>query len=448
MTTSVSSTRPFGSVRRLPRKGDQPGKPTGKWQVVYPCPTCGKKHPGEATFDTEARARKHLQNVHGKIERANELDMPFQCYRADAEAERAAQRAAETARKADTPFGRYSGQWLAKRAVSKPLKPRTVSDYQAMLDADILPTFEDTPVSQVTVEAVDAWWSQLIADHPDRHKRNRDTYGLLKQVMGAVVRDRQHPAVTINPCQVDPDDIAKPKPKRMQIATPEQVEAIAAEMPEQLSLFVLLAAWSGLRFGELAELRRRDVDVSEALPLLRVERAFGHRDGKHLVDTPKSDAGVRTVRLPDFLRKPLVEHLEKHTQPGVDGLLFTGPRAARGKCSCPHPGCKGGHLLNSTFHRAYDPAREAAGCKGLRVHDLRHTGATWAAQHGATMAELMRRIGHSTPQAAMIYQHAVDKRDEELAWRMSQAAKQAKKKAARKRTTKPTAERPNLRAVE
>lgn len=90
------------------------------------------------------------------------------------------------------------------------------------------------------------------------------------------------------------------------------------------------------------------------------------------------------------------------------------------------PGLHRGPPPACDVHRSYfRPARKKIGRPTLRVHDLRHTGATLAAQNGATLAELMRRIGHSTPQAAMIYQHATDERDEELARRMSRSANEA-----------------------
>ena len=51
----------------------------------------------------------------------------------------------------------------------------------------------------------------------------------------------------------------------------------------------------------------------------------------------------------------------------------------------------------------------------LHLHDLRHTGSTWSAQSGATLKELMSRIGHSSTRAAMIYQHATRERDQAIA---------------------------------
>ncbi|MGZ4565948.1 MAG: tyrosine-type recombinase/integrase [Blastococcus sp.] len=57
----------------------------------------------------------------------------------------------------------------------------------------------------------------------------------------------------------------------------------------------------------------------------------------------------------------------------------------------------------------------AIGLPPVRPHELRHTGATLAAATGATTKELMRRLGHSSPAAALLYQHAADDRDAEIA---------------------------------
>ena len=71
-------------------------------------------------------------------------------------------------------------------------------------------------------------------------------------------------------------------------------------------------------------------------------------------------------------------------------------------------------------HKVCSPARKTAGRGDLRWHDLRQTSAVLAAQTGATLAELMGRLGHSTPGAAMRYQHAAADRDAEIAKRLSQ----------------------------
>jgi integrase len=76
----------------------------------------------------------------------------------------------------------------------------------------------------------------------------------------------------------------------------------------------------------------------------------------------------------------------------------------------------------STLYKVYRPARATAGRPDLRFHDLRHTGAVLAAATGATLAELMARLGHSTAGAALRYQHAAEDRDKAIAEALSKLA--------------------------
>jgi integrase len=189
-----------------------------------------------------------------------------------------------------------------------------------------------------------------------------------------------------------------------QPASLDELEALAEATPERYRLMVLLAAWCALRKGELSELRRSDVDTTQWV--LRVRRGVGFVPGRTVVKDPKTQAGKRDVAIPEHLVPMVREHLLRHAQQGGQGLMF--------------PSARGEHLRTSAIGRWYYPAREAAGRPDLRFHDLRHTGAVLAAQSGATLAELMHRLGHTTPAAAMRYQHAAAERDREIAQRMSQ----------------------------
>lgn len=64
---------------------------------------------------------------------------------------------------------------------------------------------------------------------------------------------------------------------------------------------------------------------------------------------------------------------------------------------------------------AWGRARRAVGVPHLHFHDLRHTGNTLAAATGASTKELMARMGHASPRAALIYQHALRDRDHAIA---------------------------------
>ena len=92
-------------------------------------------------------------------------------------------------------------------------------------------------------------------------------------------------------------------------------------------------------------------------------------------------------------------------------------------------GPKGGRLRRSTFRRTWTKARAAVGLPDLHFHDLRHTGNTMAAGQGASLRELMERMGHSSARAALIYQHATEERDEAIAAGMGKLLRQARRKA-------------------
>jgi integrase len=115
------------------------------------------------------------------------------------------------------------------------------------------------------------------------------------------------------------------------------------------------------------------------------------------------------VAFPPHLGEAIKDHLKNHAQWGRDGLLF--------------PTTHGEQYRAPTLHQAYfRKAREAAGRPDLRFHDLRHTGATLAAASGATLAELMQRLGHTTVSAALAYQHAAQGSDKRIADKLSQIA--------------------------
>ncbi len=114
------------------------------------------------------------------------------------------------------------------------------------------------------------------------------------------------------------------------------------------------------------------------------------------------------MNIPPHLMPAVEDHLRDHVAASRDALLF--------------PAAAGGHMAPSSLYAVYYPAREAAGRPDLRFHDLRHTGAVLAAATGATLAELMARLGHSTVEAALRYQHAAADRDKVIAAALSDLA--------------------------
>jgi len=175
-------------------------------------------------------------------------------------------------------------------------------------------------------------------------------------------------------------------------------------VPEKYRLMVMFASWCALRFGELVELRHKDIDLKNGV--IHVRRGAVRAGGEVIIGTPKSEAGIRDVAIPPHLMPMVKEHLGRTVTGGKEGLLFP---AADGVST----------MAPATLYRVFYRARDVAGRPDLRWHDLRHTGAVLAAQTGASLAELMGRLGHSTPQAAMRYQHAAKGRDAQIAMALS-----------------------------
>jgi len=213
--------------------------------------------------------------------------------------------------------------------------------------------------------------------------------------------------ISANPCHIRGAGNSKRVHKVTTLSLAE-LSTLVASMPERYQPMTLLAAWCGLRFGELTELRRKDIDLTNGV--IHVRRAVTRVAGEFIVGTPKSDAGVRDVSIPPHLLPILRMHLSTSITGGREGLLF------------PAAGDPTRHLAPASLYRVFYPARQAAGRPNLRWHDLRHTGAVLAASTGASLAELMARLGHSTPQAALKYQHASKGRDAEIAALLSKLA--------------------------
>ncbi len=186
---------------------------------------------------------------------------------------------------------------------------------------------------------------------------------------------------------------------------------ITQAMPDKLRLAVQLGAWCALRYGEVFELRRKDLDLEAGV--VHVRRAVVWTRGLVTTDRPKTSAGIRDVTIPPHVMPMVTHHLERYVARSQDALLF--------------PDGEGHNRRPSTFARPWHAARAAAGRDDLKFHHLRHTGAVLAAQSGATLADLMGRLGHTTPAMAMIYQHTAADRDRLIADRLSQIAVGAEK---------------------
>ncbi|MGQ0826303.1 MAG: tyrosine-type recombinase/integrase [Actinomycetota bacterium] len=342
--------------------------PSGRWQARY-WDAAGNVVGAPTTFATKGDAQRWLSAAETDMHRGDWHDP----------------------RLGDVPFHEWADRWLAVKTPN--LQPSTVDLYRYLLRRHVVPRFGAMAVGRVTAAEVQRWLGDL---HSSELSPNTvaKAYRVLRGVMDGAV---DAGIIARSPCTLK--GAGTERHPEMQIATPEQVAAIAAAVGPRWEALVFTAAYSGLRWGELAALRRRDVDLEHNV--ISVTRKLAEVNGQLSFGPPKSAAGRRTIGIPTFVGRSLAVHIDLYALPGDDRLVF--------------PSADGEPMRRSNFRRrVWEPATAEVGITGFRFHDLRHTAATLAAASGASLKALMARIGHASAAASLRYQHVIDGQDADI----------------------------------
>jgi integrase len=156
----------------------------------------------------------------------------------------------------------YAEQWLAHRDLS----PKTRAVYRDLLRLRIIPHLADEMLQAVTPAMVRAWWVGLGKETP---ARNTHAYRVLRTIFNTAIEDK---LLKENPYQIKSAGRLG-KPRDVQALTPAELTVVAKAVPEHYRTAVHIAAWCGLRFGELIELRRKDVHEVNGYTVLKIRRS-------------------------------------------------------------------------------------------------------------------------------------------------------------------------------
>lgn len=369
----MAGKRDWGRIRQLP---------SGRWQARYPGPD-GRLRSAPHTFERKGDASNWLADKRTEINRDEWIDP-------DA---------------GKVTFGAYAAIWMKERD----LADTTAERYEGILRNYIEPYLGRRPLAEIREPSI-RQWRKTLQDAGVGAATIAKAYRMVHSMFNTAVDDL---LIRRNPCRIK--RAGQDKADERPTLTIEQVFAVADAIQPRYRLLVLLGALTSLRFGEFAALRRRDVDVEGGE--LRVRRSQAElRHGRTIIKDPKSEAGKRSVAIPDVVLADLRDHLGQFSEAGQDGLVFVGP--------------KGGRLRRRNFLRQWTKALTDAKVvnEDVHFHDLRHTGNALAAATGASTKELMARMGHSSIRAALIYQHASRSRDKQIADAISQNVQQARRK--------------------
>lgn len=367
------ATRPFGFIRKLPSK---------RFQASYVGPDSNRYNAPD-TFKTKTEARDWLAVQSASIREKTWI----------------APGTKELVIQVPN-FKEYAERHIAVQTnhYGELLRESTKALYTRLLITK-LSQFHNSQLNGITSAQIADWWA-LSTVNGERTSSSK-AYKLLSAVMKRAVEESH---ITANPCKVKGAQSAI-SGREVAVPTAEEVMAIAKHINPRYSNMVLIKAYSGLRFGEITELRRKDLKkVTHTLPNgdliacyeISVKRAVTLVGTNHVIARPKSRAGVRDIQVPSRVTAVIDETLT-NTQTDPEALLF--------------PAAEGGNQRHDVFMNSWNPALNRAGfaSKGFTPHSLRHFAGTQLAQTGATIAEIKKWLGDDSDSAVLRYIHATSR---------------------------------------
>ena len=353
-------------------------KRSGHYRARYADPL-GKLH--SKTFRRKADADRFIREMEIEIDRGTWLDP----------------------RTGAVPLAEWAEEFLS---LARRLSPSTQETYQRDLEKYILPRFGAYRLGRLPSGEIENWLNDEVAAGVAPSSAHRH-YRTLRRVLQVAVEKRQ---IAANPCDhVQPPHVPR---REMAFLAWEQAVALAEAHQDRYRALIYLAVDSGMRWSELVGLRRGKVDLHRRK--VRVtEQLIYLNGGRWHRKEPKTPASVRSITLSDVTAELLVEHVERFSAAGPDGLVFTNT--------------VGKPLINSSFwQHHFSVALQEAGVS-CRFHDLRHTSVALAIAEGAHPKAIQTRMGHSSINVTLDrYGHLFPELDEAIAVSFSDRFREAR----------------------
>lgn len=300
-------------------------------------------------------------------------------------------------------------EWLdhAKSSFS----PRTIEVTRGYVETAIRPALGRIPVAKLTTTDIDWLYRHLLAvggpKGPYSPATIRRVHGILRRALSQGVRWgwlRQNPAINASPPKVVTKELSPPEPEQV-----ARLFRVALETNPTLATFVLVAASTGARRGELLALRWSDVDFAGGT--LSIERGIVLA-GDQLIEQGTKTHQSRRISLDRGTADALREHLARWQSLAAElGTTIGGHEFVF--CETPEGTTP---MRPDSTTRAFRALCRKAGVKDVRLHDLRHYVATRLLAAGVDVRTVAGRLGHSNPSTTLnVYSHFVPAADREAA---------------------------------
>ena len=283
------------------------------------------------------------------------------------------------------------GTWLDAWWPTRDVEASTMATDVSRRDLHLIPRWADVPLSDITRHDVKAWAAQLRLGEPGGRPRSKATVERIVQLFSASLAGAVDAEVLpSNPAQRLSLGGGSPDVERY--LTREEFWAAVGELEEQHRATALLLGGTGARLGEAAGMHLQRVDRERGL--VKIAEVWSEK--ARAVKLYPKGRRTRDVPLPDWVEIP--------DDTGTS-------------CGYPHPGCRSGFVLtspeggvanDSAFRKAWVLACREAGLGHVRVHDIRHSYASWLLQSGVSLAEVGKLLGHVSPVTTQRYAHLAE----------------------------------------
>lgn len=298
-------------------------------------------------------------------------------------------------------LGGYLGRWL-EDVVRLKCRRGTYRTYETALRMHIIPRIGGIPLGKVTAVHVHGLLAKMERDGSSPAAR---------RLVRAIFRSSMMHALRLGLIERNPVELTSaPTVPQVEFTTwsPEQASVVLAwlkaERPIDYAL-VYVALSTGMRISEICGLRWSDVDLPGGkVTVHRKMLELAKKDGGAVLEEPKTKAARRTIALAPDVISALTFHKAELLKRG----LTAGPNVF------VRPG--GEHYTRSRAKRLMESIVQATGVPKIRIHDLRHTSATWLMAQGVSPKVVQQRLGHSNVAITLdVYSHVSPGMDQDAA---------------------------------
>lgn len=266
----------------------------------------------------------------------------------------------------------WVADWLPTR---HDLRATTRARLELTMAKQVLPRFGNATLRRITNGEVRRWVSDLLAGGLSAASTRKAVFAL-RQALEAAIADGR---ILHNPADKVP--LPSERAERARYLSQQEVERLVSELPDRDQALVLVGAYGGLRWGEAAGLRRRNIDPLRSR--IRVEGTAVQLGGTITLDNePKTPRSKRSVPLARSVMRRIHLHLDKYVDPAPDSLVFTAP--------------SGGPLFRAWSQNTLAPAARRANLEGITFHGLRHSFVAIMVAAGCNVREVSEWAGHNS----------------------------------------------------